>query len=207
MVSLNDYADLPGDSQEYEILSEAAWSTAQLMGLTCEIGLRQGRGSAIILNARATMGRPATHVAIDPYGNLEYSPNDTARVRLDYTNDMKELALANLHLLAAQTHSCIYYFCLTDTAFMARYKDGVPVYDEHVLLVNDYSLVHFDGPHTTRDVQLETEFFADKAVMGAKFVYDDVDSYDHGKVDSWLLKEGWEVSRKGTRKISYRRYR
>ena len=69
---------IAGDSTEYELISEEI-SKLNLdpVVLTCEIGLRRGLGSKTIMDAIISKGAEHyRHVAIDPYGNLNYKHYD-----------------------------------------------------------------------------------------------------------------------------------
>ena len=41
-----------------------------------------------------------------------------------------------------------------------------------------FDLVHFDGPHMTRDIMREAMWFADKSRKGTRFVFDDCGFFD-----------------------------
>jgi hypothetical protein len=93
---------------------------------------------------------------------------------------------------------------LEDTEFFKRYHDGVPTYNEHKILVNEYAFVFFDGPHDNQCLDLETEFFVKRAPVGAVFVFDDIWMYDHDKiVEEKLFAHGFEVHEKKQIKASY----
>ena len=66
-------------------------------------------------------------------------------------------------------------------------------------------MVFFDGPHTTKAVAKETEFFVERASSGAVFVYDDINDYDHTQIENILFKSGFTLIRYGTNntKASY----
>jgi len=136
------------DSSEYKILSNAADMIKNIEGLTCEIGLREGGSTQLILNSIKNSGVPKIHIAIDPYGNIEYRHNENASMRLDYTNQMKNRTLYNLYKYCYENDVECLYFPLEDVEFFKRYSDGVPVYNQYKQLINKYSLVFFDGPHS-----------------------------------------------------------
>ena len=63
---------IKGDSEEYDLLEK--WSKFDCQGhYSCEIGVRQGLGSKIIMD---NVINNKTHVGIDPYGNLSYQHYD-----------------------------------------------------------------------------------------------------------------------------------
>jgi hypothetical protein len=81
--------DLPTDSDNYDVLTEAVQRIQSVEGLTCEIGLRRAGGTKFILDAIKATQQNKTHIAIDPYGNIEYPQgDDNHAVRCDYTNSM-----------------------------------------------------------------------------------------------------------------------
>ena len=68
---------------------------------------------------------------------------------------------------------------MTDRVFMEKVLLWVEFYwDSKEYLLNEYSLVHFDGPHKTTDVINEAVFFAERAAPGAVFIFDDWQTYD-----------------------------
>lgn len=196
--------NLPTDSENYEVLTEGVDRVRAVDGLTCEIGLRRGGGTRHILDAIATSNQQKVHIAIDPYGNIEYPEGaDDCTVRCDYTNAMRDEALTNLYLYCLQNNHSFIFFNLEDTEFFARYSDGVPVYQEHKQLWNRYAFVHFDGPHTAQCVRQEVEFFNPRSPRGAVWVFDDVALYDHQKIHTYIESLGWSHYRETPKKWAY----
>ena len=111
--------------------------------------------------------------------------------------------MINLYLYCRQKNVNFYMFNLEDTEFFNRYGDGVPVYAEHKRLVNKYSVVHFDGPHTLEALDTEIAFFLERSDPGAVFVFDDVEMYEHDAVHNQLLEYGMETAMETPRKWSY----
>lgn len=192
------------DSREYDILEEAATIIRDVNGLTCEIGVREGGGSKVIMDATLKSGRSKVHIAIDPFGNIEYEHWETVKERLDYTNRMKNTMLKNMYEYCSQTGAECLFFPIEDTEFFRRYADGVPIYNEYKTLENRYALVFFDGPHTTEIVKMEFDFFKDKIQSGGTMIFDDIDQYPHMELlDSYIISCGFRQLRKGSCKISY----
>ena len=61
-----------GDSREYQILINAVQCVKEIEGITCEIGVFRGGSSKIILDTLRMTAQQKTHVAIDPYGSIDY---------------------------------------------------------------------------------------------------------------------------------------
>ena len=127
-------AELPTDSLNYEVLTEAVERTSEVSGATCEIGLRRGGGSKFIIDALARLKGSAagsqnrrSHVAVDPYGNIPYLQTDAHPVRLDYTNGMRNECLMNMYLYAAEKNVDFYFMNMTDAQFFRRFSDGIPM--------------------------------------------------------------------------------
>jgi len=174
-----------GDSTEYELLIEwcvgSPWRE-QEGTMSCEIGVREGMSSKIILEHF----KPQVHVGIDPYGNLKYQHyDDSPSYTCDYTDDMYHQMMIDF-----QGYRNFQMFKMTDIDFMKRfnYMDG-------------YSLVHFDGPHMTKDVIREAIYFADKSVDGARFIFDDYPKYNMSKIIDLLGYWNFRVIGKGENKI------
>jgi hypothetical protein len=194
---------LPADSADYEVLVEAVRKVVSVAGMTCEIGLRRGGGSRYILDTLLETQQKKLHIAIDPYGNIPYAPNDKELVLFDYTNKMRNECLLNIYLYCVQKNASFLFFNMEDSEFFARFSDGVPVYEGQKRIETHYSLVHFDGPHSVAALKAEVDFFHPRAYRGAVFVFDDVELYEHSEVDAYLTTLGWSAYRKAARKWAY----
>lgn len=190
---------IQGDSVEYEIIKEACQSLTNNKLLTCEIGVRQGQGSKIILDELSSKNH--WHIGIDPYGNLNYEHYDNSGAyTCDYTNDMK------LQLIKDLDYKNFTLFPMGDDEFMKRFYDGVPIYRNEKEIINKYDLVHFDGPHKTYDVIKEAMFFAERSHAGTVFIFDDYPKYDMDLILKIIVNEfGFMLLKQGKNKISLKR--
>jgi hypothetical protein len=195
------------DSREYYILKTAAEKIKEIDGLTCEIGVREGGGTKIILDALKATNQKKVHIAIDPFGNIDYEHWEIRKEKLDYTNTMKNKMLKNLYEYCSNNNMEVLFFPLEDTEFFKKYADGVPIYNEYKQVINTYSLVFFDGPHTTKLVRDEFDFFRDKIPIGGMLVFDDIDQYPHMySLDSYIQSYNFKIYENGSCKISYIKY-
>ena len=149
---------IAGDSTEYELISEEI-SKLNLdpVVLTCEIGLRRGLGSKTIMDAIISRGTEHyRHIAIDPYGNLNYQHyDDKPPYTADYTDSMKIETLYDL-----VKYKEFAFFEFPDTYFFETMSKGYPIsIDGNTYLKDKYTVVHLDGPHTTNAVNHEISFF------------------------------------------------
>lgn len=197
------HADLPTDSENYEVITEGVEKVKDVVGMTAEIGLRRGGGSYFIVEALKNTDQNKVHIAIDPYGNIEYADGDVKVIRADYTNDMRDECMINMYLYCKQRQQPFIFFNLEDTEFFTRFADGVPVYNEVKTIENQYSFVHFDGPHSVAALKVEIAFFHERTPKGAVFVFDDVALYDHDAVHEVLKGLGWSVFKTTPRKWAY----
>ena len=190
---------IQGDSTEYEILKEACKSLDNDDLFTAEIGVRQGKGTEIILNQ--LVFKKHWHIGIDPYGNLNYEHYDNSgSYTCDYTNDMK------LQLIKDINYKNFTLFPMGDDEFMKRFHDGVPIYRDKKEIRNKYDLVHFDGPHKTYDVVKEAIFFAERSHAGTVFVFDDYPKYDMDLILKVIVNEfGFMLLKQGKNKIALKR--
>jgi len=190
---------IQGDSVEYEIIKEACQSLTNDKLLTCEIGVRQGQGSKIILDE--LVFKDHWHIGIDPYGNLNYEHYDNSGAyTCDYTNDMK------LQLIKDLDYKNFTLFPMGDDEFMKRFSDGVPIYRNEKEIINKYDLVHFDGPHKTYDVIKEAMFFAERSHAGTVFIFDDYPKYDMDLILKIIVNEfGFMLLKQGKNKIALKR--
>lgn len=214
------------DSQEYEVLVNAAKKVA-VPGIVAEIGTRRGGSAKMMMDALVETGqnnRP--FICIDPYGNIEIEctnlnmsvhypgskigdgPADSKEVtsphRFDYNNDMRNRTIPSLYFYAYQAGFDFTFFCLEDTEYILRYAKGLPVYNQHKTIYENYALVFLDGPHDNNSVELETQFFADRCIPGSIIVTDDIWMYNHDEiVEGYLFKNGWELLERKNIKASY----
>lgn len=218
------------DSQEYDILGEAAKTIKGVNGAIVEIGTRRGGSAKLIIDSLSeNQDTQRPMFCIDPYGNIElectninltvhYPSQDfgitedkmskerSVPVRFDYTNAMRNRIIPSLYFYAYSAGLDFTFFCLEDTEFFNRYHDGVPVYNEIKTTVNEYALVFFDGPHTNDAVTRELDFFIPRSNVGTAFVFDDIWMYSHDEIiEPMLAERGFELLRKGNVKASYRR--
>ena len=178
-----------GDSKDYNLLDN--WVRMIKLKsdnvLTCEIGVREGLGSKVIMDGmRANRLQNYKHIGIDPYGNLDYqhydySPSYTA----DYTNEMRLQLEKDL-----SDYKEFKLFHMTDKEFIRRYPEYGP-----------FILVHFDGPHMTKDVLNEAVFFAERSIINTRFIFDDYQKFNMKLISDALKYYGFEELDKGENKI------
>ena len=217
------------DSQEYEILFEGASEAKNVAGAAVEIGTRRGGSAKMIIDAMKDGIPNRPMFCIDPYGNIEidctnlnmsmHNPDRTIEgekiskeltspQRFDYDNNMRNRIIPSLYYYGYTNGFNFSFFCLEDTEFFNRFSDGVPTYNEQKNIINEYAFVFFDGPHDNKCLDLETEFFTPRAVVGSVFVFDDIWMYDHDEiVEKRLFEAGFETIRKGNVKASYKKVR
>jgi hypothetical protein len=196
--------EIRGDSANYEVLEESAKLIRGVPGITLEIGVREGFGSYTIMNTLLTVGDKRPHIGIDPYGNIEYAPDETRTLRADYTNEMRGRAVA-LSVYASNVGYLYYPLALEDTEYFKAFGEGYPVYEYTKRIERDYALVHFDGPHTRAAVTREINFFDWRTPVGGIWVFDDVADYDHPH--DFILRCGFERIIETPKKWAYRRIR
>ena len=187
---------IEGDGKEYEILIEACKSLTTDNLFTAEIGVRRGLGSKLIL--MNLKHKNHWHIGIDPYGNLSYSHFDKKNaITCDYTNSMK------LQLIKDLDYENFTLFQMEDDEFIKRFSDGVPIYRDKKEIINTYDLVHFDGPHKTKDVIKEAIFFGERSKVGSIFVFDDYPYYDIDAVLKIIVNEfSFDLLKQGKSKLS-----
>lgn len=182
-----------GDSTEYELLkkwcSTLPFYEKPKSVTTCEIGVREGLGSKIIMmGIKERIDKiPYEHIGIDPYNDLKYQHYDTTTPETaDYTDDMR---LQMVKDFASEKNFNFYHF--TDIQFMNLFNSTDKIFD----------LVHFDGPHMTRDVLREAIWFADKSRKGTRFVFDDCGHFNIEIVAKALSYWNFQVFESGKNKV------
>lgn len=226
IIRFNDDEVFDTDSSEYDILINAALRIKDVPGAVVEIGSRRGGSAKMIIDTLSSNNDSNRNMfCIDPYGNIDYvctnksivahnlqpyvegdplSTELVSSVKLDYDNNMRNRVVPSLYYYAFQRGFNFQFFFLEDTEFFNRYSDGVPVYNEVKTLVNDYSLVFFDGPHTNEAVKTEIEFFEPRMQKGSVMVFDDIWMMDHDRVvEEYIFARGWSVLEKREIKASY----
>jgi hypothetical protein len=178
-----------------------------LTGCVLKMGTRLGLSAKTILDAIRVHCPQKTLICLDPYGSIIYEGREGQPCRLDYTNEMKATCMSNLWADVVANPVSFKYFDLEDSEFFTRFSDGVPVYELEKKIVNSYSFVFFDGPHTVRDVMAEINFFHSRTQPGSTYVFDDVtpDFYDHSQIDKWLLGNGYVKIKEGNKKALYQK--
>jgi hypothetical protein len=191
------------DGLHYDELRTAIAQTADVPGATLEIGCRRGGGSVMIMEGN--LGKNKTHIAVDPYGNIDY--HDRVGVhKSDYTNHMKTQTMSSLYNWAYEHNYNFLFFNLEDTEFFKRFADGVPVYTDYKTIENKFSLVFVDGPHHTQAVLDAFEYLKDKMSTGGQIVFDNYDHYPHDlEVEPTILKYPYELVATGADKKVYKK--
>jgi len=196
-----------GDSTEYEILEEACKSLEGDDLFTAEIGVREGRGSKIILDS--FVSKKHWHIGIDPYGNIKYRHFDNDENKTwngnptppSYPNSMKQQLIKDLG-----NYENFSLFQMEDDEFMKRFYDGVPIYKDKKEIKNKYDLVFFDGPHTNLAVLKEAIFFGERSHAGTVFVFDDYPKYNMDSILKIIVNRfGFMLLKQGKNKIALKR--
>ena len=89
---------IEGDSSGYEIFKTCISSLKNPIGVSLEIGVRRGLGSATIIDAYRDMHPDIDliHIGVDPYGSIPYSLTEKNKMVLDYNTQMKRETLVAL---------------------------------------------------------------------------------------------------------------
>ena len=226
IIRLSDEEVFGTDSQEYEILFNAARNIKGVEGAVVEIGTRRGGSAKIIIDGlESNQDTNRSMFCIDPYGNIDLeitnlsasihypgqyklegdpqSKDKSFATKFDYTNDMRNRVIPSLYYYAYHRGLNFTFFCLEDHEFFKRYADGVPVYEEFKKFENQYAFVFFDGPHTNEAVDEEMKFFMERSTKGTTWVFDDIWMYDHDRFEKIMLDNGFEILEKKNIKASY----
>lgn len=184
-----------GDSTDYDLLDK--WSKDfDCQGYkTCEIGVREGLGSKIIMD---NVRNNYIHVGVDPYGDLVYQHCDDQPNRQwighepgvapTYPDSMRDQMLYDFKSYRNEGR---FTLCnMTDTKFMndTEHKNS------------KFAFVHFDGPHMTRDVITEAIWFANRSAPHTRFVFDDHNEYAMSVIANSLLYFDFKTKEMGQNK-------
>ena len=196
---------IKGDSSEYNLITD--YIQKLKIGdvcLTCEIGLREGLGTKTIIDAvRKHEPKFYKHIAIDPYGNLNYQHYDYEKNTIaDYTEDMKQQTVSQLYKIYPE----FTFFHMTDDYFFETMSQGHQFCIEgNLMMFGLYKIVHLDGPHTTKAVIDELSFFIPRIDSEGLIIIDDYPEMEMGIVDMLLKTYNFNVAAKGDNKIVYQK--
>ena len=186
-----------GDSTEYELLKiwceTLPFYQEPKSVTTCEIGVREGLGSQLIILAiKERIGKvPYEHIGIDPYDDTAYQHyDDSTAYKSDYNDDMRIQLLKDF----SDNKNFKLHHC-TDVDFMNSNASKNLVFD----------LVYFDGPHKTQDVVREAVWFADRSRKGTRFIFDDFRFYTIEDVAKLLAHWNFNIIGSGAAKICLQR--
>lgn len=166
-----------GDSLEYGIFEECLKLIKDPVGATIEVGVRDGFGSKVIIDAwrRIHGTKPLVHLGLDPYGNIDYNGADNlTNVKYDYTNEMRQDMLVYMSKFYPEFN----LINLDDKEFFSKFVNGYPIYREEKILIHKYDLVHLDGPHDTDSVLNEIKWFLPRAAKQCCIVIDDQKAFN-----------------------------
>ena len=196
---------IKGDSSEYQLITKHICTLKlEPVTLTCEIGLREGLGSKIIMDAiRELKPQLHKHVAVDPYNNLIYQHYDNEELATaGYTEDMKQRTVHYMY----QNYPEFDFFHMTDHYYFKTMGEGHQfVYNKELVLFGLYQVVHLDGPHTTKAVIDELSFFIPRMTTKGLIIIDDYQDLQMGIVDMLLKTYNFNVAEKGDNKIIYQK--
>jgi len=206
-VQKNNMVGIQGDSAEYEYLTEAVRLSKDVKGLCIELGVRRGMGCKTLMDAVKEYCPDKSVIGVDPYGNIEYFHKENEKVRLDYTNTMKNEAMQALYAYSESIGVYFNHYTLEDTEFFNSFKNGVPIYKDFKEVINQYSVVHFDAPHAVKEILAEINFFKQRTPKGGCWIFDDIlDFYPHDEeVEPFIIGLGFELIKKGNKKALYQR--
>ena len=103
----------------------------------------------------------------------------------DYTDTMKAQMIKDF-----ERYPEFKFHNITDTEFMNKHPDMGP-----------FDLVHFDGPHMTRNVLTQAIWFANRSRRGTRFVFDDYTNYEMDQVAYCLTYFDFKTIEAGENKI------
>ena len=196
---------IKGDSSEYHLITKHIGKLElDQVTLTCEIGLREGLGSKIIMDAILdSKPKLYKHVAVDPYNNLSYEHYDNeGSVVAGYTEEMKQKTVHYLY----QNYPEFDFFHMTDDYYFKTMGEGHQfVLNQQLVLFGLYQVVHLDGPHTTKAVIDELNFFIPRMASKGLIIIDDYQDLEMGIVDMLLKTYNFNVAEKGDNKIIYQK--
>jgi hypothetical protein len=203
---MSSLQELSGDGNNYDVIEEACNLVKDVSGIICEVGTYMGGGIKLTIEtfAKLNQHKDRVFVGIDPYGSIPYFHFGEKTVSV-YSNKVKNNFLTKIYELCFDLDVNFIFYNLTDSQFFNRFSDGVPIYSNEEYLMNEYALVIIDGPHEINTVINEFNFFKDRISTGGIIVFDDIEQYDHAKVEQLILSSGFILVSAATYKKSYKK--
>ena len=188
---------IKGDGKEYDLLRKWSKDFDCQNCYSCEIGVRQGFGSKLIMD---NVKNNYMHVGVDPYGELKYQHHDRTFTKgwteyfrgefsADYTDKMRDTMLKDMY--EYRNNGKFVLANMTDTLFMCH-----PDWNEKT-----YSFVYLDGPHMTKDVITEAVWFANRSAPHTRIVIDDTDKMETSVIAHVLTYFNFKTIEMGDTKI------
>jgi|TARA_R100000149_G_C5824164_1_gene102281 hypothetical protein len=195
-----------GDSSEYELLKKwcetLPFFEEPKSVTTCEIGVREGLGSQIIIMSMLPrIGKiDYQHYAIDPYGDLDYQHFDNEpRWKRDgkWTSEAPKYsdAMRDQMVKDFATNPYFKFYNMTDCEYMDIFNLTKTIYD----------LVFLDGPHTTKDILREALWFAERSRKGSRIIIDDFRLCNFDVIRAAISYWDFKVHEKGNNKVCLER--
>jgi hypothetical protein len=177
------------DGLHYDLLTRACEDITQnkISGMIAEVGTRKGGSLSIIANKFVELNdTDRVIVSIDPYGDCLFFNGDGDKLPgyYDYSNKMRDETIPHLHLDLTKKGFNFIFMNMEDTEFFKRYPDGIPTYNNGKKMETKYALVFLDGPHNTEAVMNEVIYFAPRISEGGFIAFDNIDYYNHMKIDA-----------------------
>ena len=197
---------IQGDSSEYELLKKwcdtLPFFEEPQSVTTCEVGVRQGLGSQIIMMSILARVKKIDyqHYAIDPYGDLKYKHFDgnprwkhgdqwTSEAPT-YSNEMRDQMIKDF-----ATNPNFKFYNMTDIQYMNVFNLTKTIYD----------LVFLDGPHTTQAILREALWFAERSRKGTRIIIDDYQLCNFEVIRAAISYWGFKDIEKGKNKVCFER--
>ena len=163
------------DSLAYEVCYDAVVQTKDVEGMVCEIGLREGFGTFLMMHAALDSRQQSRKfVSVDPFGDILYITANMAPHHSDYTNNMKKKCLKAMYNWAFDCDMYLNFLCMTNDQYFVRFADGVPFYEGEEKIISKYSVAFLDGPKSNEITAQELDFFGPRMSVGGKLVIDDI---------------------------------
>ena len=164
-------------------------------GAFVEIGLREGGGTKVIIDALPESPTQHVVIALDPYGNILYQHDENTKGdSYGYTNDMRNRSVSALYRYVSDRPAVNFlYYAMEDVEFFRHFANGVPVYNNGKALLNEYAFVFVDGPHFLERVLETVDWFNDRTLPGAQMVFDNTEQIRFAELQNHMEAAGWQL--------------
>ena len=196
------------DGQDYNVLEQCVKDIKNVEGTVCQIGIRGGGSSAIILTALYKNGDFGRNmIDIDCFGGLFYEFAEGKKEYRDHTNVLRNQVYVDIYTFLKENDTVNYVLIpLSDIDYFTAFPMGFVFYDKDQRFQDYYySFVFLDAVHSENATLSQLEFFMSRMSKDGIILIDDWDTFPFNKCKEVLKANNFKEHIKSEHKIAYRK--